>query len=36
MQLNGTAIKNSSFIGFQWGNFCPKGPERNYFFLFLV
>ncbi len=31
LQLNSTVIKNSSFNGFQWGRFCPKGPERNYF-----
>ncbi len=32
LQLNGTVIKNCyCFNGFQWGHFCPKGPERNYF-----
>ncbi len=34
LQLNGTVIKNWHFNGFQWGHFCPKGPERN-FFLYL-
>jgi len=24
-------IKNGSFNGFQWGHFCPKGAEREYF-----
>ncbi len=33
MQLNGTAIKNSSFIGFQWGS---KRSWEELFFLFLV
>ncbi len=29
LQLNGTAIKNCN--GFQWGHFCPKGPEELFF-----
>ncbi len=35
LQLNGTAIKNSGFNGFQWGHFCPNGAEW-FTFLYLV
>ncbi len=29
--FNDTGIKYCSFNGFQWGHFCPEGPECNYF-----